>query len=933
MSYDSSKKTGTGYGKRGGDSRVSDLQKALNAAGFTDGKGRKLDVDGQLGPLTTAAIKKAQKALGMKPTGKVNADFVKQLRKHKSKKSSGAKPKRFHRVAAQRSSRKTTAKTYHKSGKTEPRKRRERVFAMRESTSMTTQDSYDDEQLELMVSMLGYLDDSQLDEIGELADQYLQELGDVEPTAQEATAAGAPPGSGANFKALAAKVGSPALAAYIGRKKYGKKKFQAMAAARKKKREKEAVDWNSSDHPRAPEEVEVTVEAVTHGGGRVTEALGVTDTGNRVYRVRIIQYGDSRNKRRYPEAVMRAAVSKYEGAKAYDHHRSDDELRTSTTSGLVGWYESVEAKDDGLYADLHLLPSAKGIAEALDATLDLQRRGLPPLVGTSHDITGNFRPVNVNGRVIQEATSIRGVSSVDIVANPAAGGQAVRAVAGGDTDEEELMDPEKLAEALAGLTDEQLSAAGLARAATEGEQVEKGNDDSRFLEADVPEALDKNSVMGKIAIKAMLEDAKIDARFLESVTEALPDYFIEDDVTAQIKQLKNVYATLERAELIPKAPAPGEGVAKEALDKKKEALEAFFDGDFGKGYWSFRQAYMDFTGNQPKSFDEDFNRTILRESIGTASYDSRQRATEAMDSTSWNLVLGDSITRKMVAEYQMPSLSNWRAIVSSTVPVNDFRTQRIDRIGGYGTLPTVNQGAPYQPLTSPDDEEVTYAITKRGGTEEITLEMIANDDVRSIARIPVKLGRAAAQTLYRFVWELVNPATNASIYDGKTLFHSDHGNTNSTALSAAQLSVVRQKMRDQSAYGSSLDILSLVPKILVVPNELEELAFEIVTSSVAMPTGAPVGAASDIPNLHQGMQLIVMDYWTDANNWLVVADPTMCPTIEMGFYQGRDTPELFTQSDPTQGSMFDADKLTYKIRHIYSGTVLDYRGFQGSIVS
>jgi hypothetical protein len=47
-------------------------------------------------------------------------------------------------------------------------------------------------------------------------------------------------GSGKRFKALTRKKGvSPALAAYIGRKKYGKAKFQKMAAAgrrRKKKR-------------------------------------------------------------------------------------------------------------------------------------------------------------------------------------------------------------------------------------------------------------------------------------------------------------------------------------------------------------------------------------------------------------------------------------------------------------------------------------------------------------------------------------------------------------------------------------------------------------------------------------------------------------------------------------------------------------------------
>jgi len=43
-------------------------------------------------------------------------------------------------------------------------------------------------------------------------------------------------GSGARFKKLAEKTGSPALAAWIGRKKYGKKKFQSLAAKGRKKK-------------------------------------------------------------------------------------------------------------------------------------------------------------------------------------------------------------------------------------------------------------------------------------------------------------------------------------------------------------------------------------------------------------------------------------------------------------------------------------------------------------------------------------------------------------------------------------------------------------------------------------------------------------------------------------------------------------------------
>lgn len=42
-------------------------------------------------------------------------------------------------------------------------------------------------------------------------------------------------GSGARFKALAKKVGSKALAAFIGRKKFGKKKFAKLGAAHRGK--------------------------------------------------------------------------------------------------------------------------------------------------------------------------------------------------------------------------------------------------------------------------------------------------------------------------------------------------------------------------------------------------------------------------------------------------------------------------------------------------------------------------------------------------------------------------------------------------------------------------------------------------------------------------------------------------------------------------
>jgi len=686
----------------------------------------------------------------------------------------------------------------------------------------------------------------------------------------------------------------------------------------------------------ATEAVTETRATVEVDGPRVLEAKGKDEKGNRIFRVLMLAYGDSKNGRRYPKSVMESAVPLYEGSKAFNRHRTEAEMRSGTVEGLCGFYRNVSAGDVGLEADFHVLPSAVLVAEALDAALSLETG--EPLAGFSHDVYAKFKAVQENGRHLQEATEISSVNSVDVVAHPAAGGKATRVVAGGLQDTpsdmvsvgestEESDVPVKREDVLAAIseaTDEELVRFGLAKAGTKSTETEKKAEEAAKPEPPAVKAtentLEKGSFLGKLMVAQKVEEAQLPKPFVESITTSLPDQFTESHVDAQISAVKAALAITERAGLTPSAPKAE--VTKEAHDKKVDALDAFFAKDYTKGYHSYREAVLDFTGLRPKSFDEDINRLIMQETVG--AYDSsNKRASESLDTTSWAQVLGDSITRRMVKEYAQPSLLSWQAIVSSKVPVNDFRTQRVGRVGGYGTLPVVNQGAPYQPLTSPPDEEATYALDKRGGTEDITLEMIANDDVRAIQNIPSKLGLTAAQTLFRFVWDLLDTNATAT-YDGVALFHASHNNTASNALNQSNLSAARVAMRSQAAYGDTSNILSLTPKILVVVNDLEEIAFQLATSAVAVPS-TPAGP-SDTPNLHQNLQTIVVDYWTSTTKWIAIADPAMCPTIELGFYQGRELPELFTQSDPNAGSAFSADKTTFKIRHIYSGTILDHRG-------
>lgn len=697
-------------------------------------------------------------------------------------------------------------------------------------------------------------------------------------------------------------------------------------------------------------EARVTLE------GRVLETKGTDADGCRIFACQIIEAGDSKNGRRYPESVLHAAASLYEGARAFDHHRTDVELKAGSTVGLIGAWRNVEAVPGGLAGDLHLLPSASAAAEALDASVAAAAQGLPPLVGISHDVQITERPVLDGGARVMECTAIKAVLSADVVSEPAAGGRATRVVAGGidpsnpsntPTPKEgnamtlkELLDQlraateDKRAEllqehgqvlTLAGFSESDVpTLLGIDPAPEGGTETEPESEGAEPEPVGAAETYDPRGHLGSMLVDRAIESAGLDpARFGELVRRDLGARFTEAQLTTSIERTKRAVEALERDGL-----TPGVGhvrVVEEDLDKKVARLDATFDRRWSEGYTGIAEMYVDIMGLPSSQLygtaRDDLAARIVRECWEGPMVG---RAQESLDSTSFGQILADALNRRMVKAYTGESLATWR-MIAETAPVRDFRSQKLVRMGGFGTLPTVNEGAPYQPLTSPGDEEATYTPTKKGGTEDYTYEMAKNDDIRSLVAIPTKLARAAAITLYRAVWDLL--ATNPTIYDGTSLFTAGHANTaTSLTLSQTNLSTARRKMREQAAYGDSVDVLGLTPKTLAVPPELEELAFQLCTSAVAIP-GTPAGP-SDTPNIHQGLTPVVVDYWTEADDWFLIADPADIPTIEVGFLDGKEQPELFVQDDPKVGAAFSADKVTWKIRHIYGLAVIDYRGFQ-----
>jgi hypothetical protein len=201
------------------------------------------------------------------------------------------------------------------------------------------------------------------------------------------------------------------------------------------------------------------------------------------------------------------------------------------------------------------------------------------------------------------------------------------------------------------------------------------------------------------------------------------------------------------------------------------------------------------------------------------------------------------------------------------------------------------------------------------------METIANDDVGLLRRIPMGLATSAGRTLYEFVYGFLD--SNALIYDGLALFVAGHNNLGTAALDATSFAAARLRMKQQTEQDSGKR-LGITLRHLVIPSDLEETAYNLFQRGT---NNDQTFVQSRVPTVH------VVDHWTDVNNWYAAADNSQVPLIELGFYGGNQDPELFVQDMPTQGSLFSNDQIKYKIRHIYSGAVRDYRAFDGSIVA
>lgn len=651
----------------------------------------------------------------------------------------------------------------------------------------------------------------------------------------------------------------------------------------------------------------------------------------------LIRSGLSKNGNLYPASVLERDVALFEGVRVFvksdaDHVQGGGKAVSNLLGDITGVRFVQGASPDegslvGLFRPIDATdPTVAKVREAL-------KNGQGHLMGLSIDAVAKTKTVRHQrgGQAVsvREATAFRRVNSVDLIVEPGAGGSLDRLVeASADAAEsvtnlgstmklkQKLFEQIRAKNAAAAakvdlntISDEELvslheavcgpaSAAGAEHlreaAGGQGDDAPVTQAQLRVMTARGAAALRVDASKLPDAAKMRLKLGLADTTDTQRLTEAAVDAAIqaEADYLGQVSGLREAGH----------ARVPQFGAGSIVMGDRRAVVADMWDAFFDKSHKdhrsvrSVREAYIATTGDRYVTGQlDDCDQSLLRESVGSGTFANS---------------LGSAITRQVQRMYVGESdLDVYKRVVTLGT-ANDFRLQERTRIGGYGNLPVVAEGANYALATSPSDERATYSMAKRGVLEDVTLEAITNDDVNAIRRIPAEMNLAAKNTLHEFVFDFFR--LNPVIYDGLALYHASHGNLFTGALSAAEFSAHRLAMVKQVRAGSGKR-LGAGPAMLLVPADLQEMAFNLFVRNQNI-------EKTFVQSINP--VVVPIEYWTDTNDWVAVANPERLPCIELSFLGGNEMPAVFAQDTPNVGSLFNADKLTYKIRHIYGGNVL-----------
>ena len=304
---------------------------------------------------------------------------------------------------------------------------------------------------------------------------------------------------------------------------------------------------------------------------------------------------------------------------------------------------------------------------------------------------------------------------------------------------------------------------------------------------------------------------------------------------------------------------------------------------------------------------------------------SRQKlASRAFHSTSdFPLLLANVMNKNLLGGYTEIA-QTFRDLGHKTT-VNDFREKHTIRLGDAPDLMPLNENGEYQNGSFSESGE-KYAISTFARKIGFTREMLINDDLSGLTKVPRMFGQAGSRLESDIVWGLIlgydfinNKAKPTILSDGKTLFHADHKNM----ISGADSAISQQALSDLRKLGRKMKTLdgkmmNVTYQNLVVGEDIETETEKLLLGTILAHTTGDTNPFTNKLNFRVEPRLTMVDpvaFYAFSN---------AMETFEYATLQGEE--DMYTEMVTST----DSDGLTLKVRKDFGAGIVDFRGMAKS---
>ena len=248
----------------------------------------------------------------------------------------------------------------------------------------------------------------------------------------------------------------------------------------------------------------------------------------------------------------------------------------------------------------------------------------------------------------------------------------------------------------------------------------------------------------------------------------------------------------------------------------------------------------------------------------------------------------------------------------------DFKTiNRIQMSGAPNLLAVTENGEIKRGYVT--DSKESYSLSTFARIIPLPRQVIINDDMDAIGRLPMAMGMAAARLESDTVY--IQLISNPNMADGNAVFSSAHANYTSsgTAISVASLGVGVSAMGIQT--GLAGELLNLTPDILLAPKAKDLLARQF-TSNAYQPTAqSTINPYSYLTPITEGrLDLGVNGANASTTGWYLICSNGQVDTVEYSYLEGQEGAYMESRLG------WEVDGMEMKVRLDIAAKVIDYRG-------